>query len=316
MSVDYVTFSNLIVDDIVLSDGTTFMNTLGGSGTHALVGMRVWNSDLGFMATVGRDLDLMHRAALERFGIDLEGMIVREGYRTARAWQLFEPEDLRVEIFRTDIDNFRQNEPKLAELPESYRGAKGFHIQWGTLPEVAELVDGLRAMNPAVALVMEPTYVHSEQVHLFQLILPQLALFSPDATDGLTITGRSDPREMISALLELGAPRVALRMGARGSLVGTREGEWWRIPAIPTQIVDVTGAGNAYCGGFLTGLGDGLDTLEAALRAAVSASFAIEQFGLPMWAAGQPEAAARRLAWARERIETLDDGRWTTDSDR
>src|SRR5436309_10680967 len=34
---EYVTFSNLIIDDIVLSDGRSFMNTLGGAGTHALV---------------------------------------------------------------------------------------------------------------------------------------------------------------------------------------------------------------------------------------------------------------------------------------
>ena len=37
---DYVAYSGLIIDDIVLPDGRTFFNTLGGSGTHALIGMR------------------------------------------------------------------------------------------------------------------------------------------------------------------------------------------------------------------------------------------------------------------------------------
>ena len=55
------------------------------------------------------------------------------------------------------------------------------------------------------------------------------------------------------------------------------------LPAVPTTIVDVTGAGNSFCGGFMTGLGDDLSPLEAGLRAAVSASFALEQIGLPQW---------------------------------
>ena len=47
MKPDYVAYSGLIIDDIVLPDGRTYFNTLGGSGTHALVGMRIWSDRLG-----------------------------------------------------------------------------------------------------------------------------------------------------------------------------------------------------------------------------------------------------------------------------
>src|SRR5262245_9984445 len=87
---EYVTFSNLIIDDIVLSDGRSFMNTLGGAGTHALIGMRPWSERLGMLASIGADFDLQHRVLLEALGVDLRGLIEREGYQTARAWQLFE----------------------------------------------------------------------------------------------------------------------------------------------------------------------------------------------------------------------------------
>jgi sugar/nucleoside kinase (ribokinase family) len=95
---------------------------------------------------------------------------------------------------------------------------------------------------------------------------------------------------------------VAIRLGAAGSLVGTAGGERWHVPAVPTRVVDVTGAGNAYCGGFLVGLAEGLPPPEAALRAAVSASFALEQFGLPHFDAGTAGEAAARLTWARQHI--------------
>lgn len=306
MSVDFVTFSNLIIDDIVLSDGRTFMNTLGGAGMHALVGMRVWSDRLGYVAAVGSDLDPTHRAALARLGVDLRGLVEREGYRTARAWQLFEPDERRIEIFRTDEAEFERCKPTFEEVPADYLTARGFHLQWGTLEELESLVRKLRAANAALCLVWEPSPAHLDQPRAaFEAVLRHADLFSPSLDEAQPITGRAEPDEMVATLLEWGAPCVALRMGAHGSLVRRASGDGWRVPAVPTTIVDVTGAGNAYCGGFLTGLGSGLDLLEAALRAAVSASFALEQFGPPAFDEALAAEAGRRLAWARERVEDI-----------
>ncbi|HBY95317.1 MAG: PfkB family carbohydrate kinase [Ardenticatenaceae bacterium] len=309
MSVGFVTFSNLIIDDIVLPDGRTFMNTLGGAGMHALVGMRVWADRLGYMATVGSDFDPAHRTALARLGIDLRGLVERAGCRTPRAWQLFEPDERRIEIFRTDAAEFERCKVKFEDIPADYLKARGFHLHWGTLEELESLVSRLRATNATLRLVWEPSPAHLDQPRdSFEAVLHQLDLFSPSLDEAQRITGCDEPGEMVATFLKWGAPCVALRMGARGSLVQTATGESWQIPAVPATIVDVTGAGNSYCGGFLTGLGAGLDPLEAALRATVSASFALEQFGLPVFDETLPAEAARRLAWARERVEEIQEG--------
>lgn len=96
---------------------------------------------------------------------------------------------------------------------------------------------------------------------------------------------------------------MALRLGAAGSLVGTSDGDFFRVPAVPpAELVDVTGAGNAYCGGFVVGLGRGEGPAEAAARAAASASFALEQIGgADIYVASLAEAERRRV-WALERI--------------
>jgi len=60
MSVDYTVVSNIIIDDIVLPDGTTHMNALGGAGTHAVMGMWTWDANVGFVSTAGRDLPDVH----------------------------------------------------------------------------------------------------------------------------------------------------------------------------------------------------------------------------------------------------------------
>jgi len=300
---DYVAYSGLIIDDIVLPDGRTFFNTLGGSGTHALVGMRVWSDRLGYFAAVGCDFDRGHRELLERLGIDLRGLIARDGYRTARAWQLFEPEERRVEVFRTDVEDFYRLEARLEEMPSDYLDARGYHVHFGTLAQTVELLQNLRVVNPTARLVWEPTPLQFTGTgDEFHAVLSQVDLVSPDLDEARKMTGQNTTRGMVGTLLGWGAPAVALRMGARGSLVATAGGEVYAVPAAPTHVVDTTGAGDAYCGGFLVALGNGVDVAEAGAWAAVSASFAIEQFGVPMFDEQTWVEAERRLAWARERI--------------
>ena len=300
---DFIAYSGLIIDDIVLPDGRTFFNTLGGSATHALIGMRVWSQSLGYFAAVGADFDPEHLAQLEGMGVDLRGLLQRQGVPTARAWQLFEPDERRIEVFRTDIDDFYRSEPGLDEMPPEYLMARGFHLCHGTLAELADVVHGIRAVNPAACIVWEPTPLQvsvSEQD--VRAVLPNVDLFSPDLGEAREITGQSETDATISTLLDWGAPAVALRLGARGSRVATAGGGTFDIPAVPTQVIDTTGAGDAYCGGFLVALTDGESAAEAGARAAVSASSAIEQFGVPHFDEHTAEEAERRLDWTRTRV--------------
>ena len=306
MTVDYIAFSNLIIDDIVFPDGRSSMNVTGGSGLHALVGMRVWSDNIGYAASIGANLDQKHLDGLTRFGVDVEGLVLRDNYPTARAWQIFEEDDTRIEIFRTDPEDFDRQKVTEADLPDSYRNAKGFHIQWGAVNETEELVRTLKSKNPDVNLVLEASPDDTQEGKAtFKRLLPQVTLFAPDREEASLITGKSEPEELCDELIAWGAPMVAIRMGSRGSMVKTKDGDGWILPAVPTNIVDVTGAGNSYCGGFVTGLGDGLPPLDAALRAVVSASFALEQLGLPAWTERPAAEAERRINWARERVEKL-----------
>ncbi len=303
MKPDYIAYSGLIIDDIVLPDGRTFFNTLGGSATHALVGMRIWSDRLGYFAAVGSDFSQDHRAQLERLGVDLRGLIERDGYPTARASQLFEPEERRVEVFRTDIEDFYRLKVQFEEMPPDYLEARGYHLHFGTVAETAALAGKLRAVNPTACLVWEPTQLELTGTgDEFHAALSQVDLVSPDLGEARQMTGQSTAEGMAETLLGWGVPVVALRMGARGSLVATAGGEVYTVPAVPTTVVDPTGAGDAYCGGFLVALGSGVDAAEAGARAAVSASLALEQFGVPIFDEQTQVEAQHRLTWARERI--------------
>src|SRR5262249_52314483 len=110
------------------------------------------------------------------------------------------------------------------------------------------------------------------------------------------LTGLDDPRRILTALLDAGPRVVVLRLGEAGSLVAGQDGRAVAVPACPVaRVVDVTGAGNAHCGGFLLGLAQTGDLGQAGRYGAVSASFALEQFGAVFPLEGLRARAEQRL---------------------
>jgi sugar/nucleoside kinase (ribokinase family) len=70
-------------------------------------------------------------------------------------------------------------------------------------------------------------------------------------------------------------------------------------------VVDVTGGGNAYCGGFLVGWVEHGDIIQAAARAAVSAAITLEQVGPPTITSVLLVEAQGRLAGCIAQINHL-----------
>lgn len=69
--------------------------------------------------------------------------------------------------------------------------------------------------------------------------------------------GEMTPEECIRRFHELGPRTVVLTMGRRGTLL-SHAGEVTHIPAQLVDVVDATGAGDAFWGGFLTAWNDGM----------------------------------------------------------
>jgi sugar/nucleoside kinase (ribokinase family) len=70
-------------------------------------------------------------------------------------------------------------------------------------------------------------------------------------------------------------------------------------------VVDALGAGNAYCGAFLTGWSETGDLLEAGLRGAAAASVIIEHFGVPVVTSDLRHLAQSRLVQLRPMAKTF-----------
>lgn len=294
---NFVTFS-LIIDDIVFPDGQTAMGVLGGGGPQTAFGMKLWADRVGLVAGVGADLPQGARDWLDTVGIDTTGLRRSAEWPTPRAWQVCEADGRRTQVWRIPGRAIgAQLGRSLANLPPAYRQAKGFHL--GVHPEEPDLdfIHALRGLGAVVSV--EP--FRAAQRLLTEIELRSLVsagqIFSPNLEEAQSLVGPGDPEALIERLVQAGAEIVALRLGQDGALVHRAgSGEVWPIPAYKTSVVDPTGAGNAFCGGFLAGWVLSGDLRQAGLYGAVAASFLVEQVGLPPARSGGREAAQRRLA--------------------
>jgi sugar/nucleoside kinase (ribokinase family) len=292
----FISIGFIIIDDIILPDGARKLGVLGGGATHAVMGMRVWTDRVGLVSGVGGDHADEILSELDEY-FYTKGMKVQSHLPTPRAWQVFDKTGHRDETFQTSQEGMLSLLPEPAELKDYYQHISGVHLHCS--PEnVQQWVPHLRELGCKIIL-WEPfdEFCRPENRELFRRNSKMVDIVSPNLREGRMLTGLQEPVEVIQQLVEYGAPAAALRMGGEGSLVASTNGDLFRIPSYPVEnLVDVTGAGNAYCGGFIVGLHREGDLQMAGWYGAVSASFTLEQFGV-LYDLSKTEDAQNRLAW-------------------
>jgi len=104
-------------------------------------------------------------------------------------------------------------------------------------------------------------------------------VFVPSLHEASAQTGLHEPEEILQRYREAGAPGViGVKLGAEGALLSWADGgEVLHIPARvpPGEVVDSTGAGDAFLGGLITGLERGLSLAEAGRLGAAAGACAV-----------------------------------------
>jgi sugar/nucleoside kinase (ribokinase family) len=109
--------------------------------------------------------------------------------------------------------------------------------------------------------------------------LPHIDYFVPSLPEGQALTGLDDPAEVARALLESGVKTVGLKMGAEGCLVMSGNGQMIRLPAFQVDVVDATGAGDAFAAGFIAGVWQGWDLEKTARFASAVGALCVTGLG-------------------------------------
>lgn len=255
---------------------------LGGSCSY-FAAAASFQTRVRIVAAVGGDWPDAHRVVLTGFdNISTEGLEERESSKTF-AWggRYFDNMNKRETLF-TELGVLEEEPPR---VPESYRDSR-FLFLGNTHPAVQmELLSQCPDRKLAVADTMDLwiNIAHDELMKLFREI-DGLVINDSEAE---LLTGIPNAVSAGQAILDMGPKWVVVKKGEHGAVLVHRDGVATQpaYPADLSQVIDPTGAGDAFAGGMMGFLAhrDRTDfhSIQTALAwGTVTASFTIEAFGL------------------------------------
>jgi sugar/nucleoside kinase (ribokinase family) len=332
----YLLAGVLTRETIILPSGQALLDVPGGGPLYAAAGLAVWEPQPPpvILARVGEDYPQEWLDLFERKGLDVRGIHVQPqsldlrhfaAYtsRTERSYDDPVSHFARLGLpFPRGLLGYRAGRPPLDSrtrlLPTSLRQAdltpdllegSAAHLcpvdflSHSLIPAVLR-----QAQFTTVTLDPSPGYMDSAYWNDLPGLVNGLTAFLPSEEEALCLfQGRtSDPWEMCAALAAYGCEIIVIKRGERGQYVYDAAAKRrWEIPPYPARLVDPGGAGDAFCGGFLSGYRRNYDPLEAALYGNVSASLVVEGSG-PFYAMeALPGLAQARLEALRQSVRRM-----------
>jgi len=134
--------------------------------------------------------------------------------------------------------------------------------------EIAKRGNSMFSYDPNIRLKLWPVNtaraVTSYTFEIADIVMPSME-------DAKIITGYSSCERAAKEILKMGPRIVAVKMGAEGCLIVTKD-ETVRAPGFDVRVIDTTGAEDAFDSAFLTGILEGFSLEEAAKFANAAAA--------------------------------------------
>ncbi|OZB84757.1 PfkB family carbohydrate kinase [Microbacterium sp. 13-71-7] len=235
--------------------------TVGGTSAGKALSLRGLGRAVSLRARVGRDAaGLRIRDALGRAGLPLAGL--REATVSERHLNLMTDAGERVSLFLSSPEPAPGEEGLVGEEPP-LAGAAAIVLDLST--------EGLAAIEEAQATGV-PIWV---DLHDYDGVA---AFHRPflDAADVLFCNADRlpDPEGFLRGRIAAGAALAVCTLGAEGAIAVDRDGRLHRVAAVPVDVVDTNGAGDAFFAGVLDATLRGAavdDALAAGAAAAATA---------------------------------------------
>ena len=294
-----IVVGNLTIDDVVLPDGTTKMASVGGNSLYTALGVRLWQPSVGIVTRCGEDFPHDLPAMLNALGIAAEGVVDIAG-PTVRNWVVYETNGQRHWIYRTPRERSREVAVQEQDIPDTWLEVEPspvVHVTAMPIEAAEAIVDKVRRISPYARITLD---THEDYVADYRSRLRELAskvyAFLPSRAELHDLVGYDDPLRALADLSNLPTPVIVVKMGAEGVLVWDKaSGTLHEVGIASGQVVDETGAGDAFCGGFAAGLSLGYSAVEAAQRGTISASYAVAGFSSMFLTHVEPAEAQARI---------------------
>ena len=276
--IDILAVGETVVDFIssrtvgALEEADQFGRYLGGSVTNVALNMVRLGGRAAVASRVGDDpFGQFLRRSMDRQGIITDYVQIDRETHTTLAFVTKGKDTADFMIYRGS-DAHLSAEDLSAEAIERARVVHTSAFALSREPARAAVLRSLKAAREKGCLVsLDPNYDPriGPDVEDFQEVLEEAFQFvmvtKPSRDDCARLFGPGlPPEDCIRRFLDWGADIIALTMGESGVLLATAAGDRFRIASGKVNVVDTTGAGDAFWAGLLTGLLDGFLPQQAA----------------------------------------------------
>lgn len=250
----------------------------GGSAANTACWLASTGTSASLVASVGRDDRQRHEALLAAHGVvphlkpssRATGTIVVVSQGETRA--MLTDRGANEETSPSDVTDALLSDHTVLHVTGHVFAGPDRDEAWHGLFARAALMGLTTSVAPGSA-----GHLRAMGADRFRRITEGVDLLVAGLEEAQLLTGLEEPE---AAALELAAahPLVVVTLGAEGSLIATSDGVE-HVPSVPAEVVDVTGAGDAYAAGLLAALVGGATDAEAAAAAAALAAQAVTRVG-------------------------------------
>lgn len=230
-----------------------YAEACGGSAANTAIGLARLGCKVGFIGKVGADRegDLLLKDFLAE-GVDTAGTIRTDQGTSGSVMGFVDKKGARALYINSGVnDTITLNEVNAIYASRaqflhltSFVGETSFQTQ-------KRLLD---AIPTNVKVSFDPGAFYARKGYVaVEPILRKTYVFMPNAIELELLTGKLDYCKAADLLVGQGVKIVAVKLGAKGCYV-TDGRERHLIEALKVNVIDTTGAGDAFCAGFLYGL--------------------------------------------------------------
>jgi sugar/nucleoside kinase (ribokinase family) len=253
-------------------------NILGGAALH-FSNVASLLSKVNLIGAVGDDFGKEGFELFKKRGIDASGLEIIKGGKTFHWKGYYEGDMGTAHTISTELGVFAEFNPK---IPESFKSSDILFLanidpalQLRVKKEMGSVFTMLDTMN---------LWIDIKKDDLLKVI-KEIDILLVNEGEAFQLTGEANFINGANKLLELGPKYIVIKKGAYGVSIHGK-GLYFALPAYPvTKVVDPTGAGDSFAGGFISYLDNGKEINENTIKnalayATVMASFYVEGFGI------------------------------------
>lgn len=253
---------------------------VGGAATYISLAASYFVKESHLISVIGGDFPKDMLAEMQRRGIHQEGLEIREDEKSFFWSGKYHYDMNSRDTLVTDLNVLETFEPK---VPEAAQDAD--FLMLGNLAPAVQL-SVIRQMKKRPKLVALDTMNFWMDIALDDLheVLKEIDVLTINDEEARQLSGEHSLVKAAKKILTMGPKYLVMKKGEHGALLFDEEKVFF-APALPLEeVVDPTGAGDTFAGGFMGFLAHTKEVSFANLKRAViigsaMASFACEKFG-------------------------------------